>query len=133
MIQRRAAAHKDEGQWHLLHTVSLADKGVGAIELDEGFLDDLEGAVQEPVDSSGKEGELIAGGENEVALGSPTDVSHKEILRYVVLIDVEAQHRWMGEAGLLTMAINVALHQAGLGQDGCQVGRWLLGWLSWRP
>ena len=133
MIQRRPAAHKDEGEWHLLHTVSLADKGVITKELDEGFLDDLEDAVQEPVDSSGKEGELTTGSENEVALGSLTDVSHKEILWYVVLVDVEAQHYWMGGAGLLAVAINVALHQAGLGQDGRQVGKWLLGWLSWLP
>ena len=57
-------------------------------ELDEGLLNDLEGALQEPVNSSGQQGQLKAGGEDEMVLGSLTEVSHKEVLLYVILVQV---------------------------------------------
>ena len=90
-------------------------------ELDEGLPDDLERAVHVPMDGPREERQLAAGGEHEVTLSPFCNVPDEEVLGDVVGVQVKIQGRRVGGSGVLAVAVDASLHQAGLGDDGCRV------------
>ena len=74
------------GEWHLLHTLPMADKTVCGKQLHEGHFGHLKCGIHILVLAFFQEFHLVSGGENHESAPIDTDILSEELLTDIVCI-----------------------------------------------
>ena len=104
----------------MLEALVSTNEGVDAEELGKGVADHLKRPVHEPVLCSGKDPQLVLGGEDEKS-GAVSEIGDQEVGGEVMIVEVKIESRGVLRTCCLSCSVRAALEKGWVGEDGARV------------